>query len=102
MEPTPTATISAACPELLQSDVLKVGHHGSSSSTTKKFLKQVQPELAIISCGEGNKYGHPTEQALERLKEENVKVYRTDIHGDITIWYDGNEWLIATQKIINL
>lgn len=86
------------CPELLKSDILKVGHHGSSSSTIYTFLRKVLPDIAIISCGTGNKYGHPTEDTLSRLRDEEATVYRTDIHGDITMWYDEGEWFIATQK----
>ena len=86
------------CPELLKSDILKVGHHGSSSPTIYTFLRKVLPDIAIISCGTGNKYGHPTEDTLSRLRDEEATVYRTDIHGDITMWYDEGEWFIATQK----
>lgn len=59
-------------------DVLKVGHHGSSSSTTKSFLQQTKPKLALISVGEGNSYGHPTESALTRLTNIGAEIYRTD------------------------
>lgn len=59
-------------------DVLKVGHHGSSTSSTKEFLAQVKPEIALISVGKDNTYGHPTESALERLKNIGAKIYRTD------------------------
>ncbi|MBO5348692.1 MAG: MBL fold metallo-hydrolase [Clostridia bacterium] len=61
-----------------QIDVLKVGHHGSSTSTTTKFLNQIQPKVALISVGEGNKYGHPTESVLKRLNKIGAKTYRTD------------------------
>ena len=86
------------CPELLDADVLKVGHHGSNSSTTYPFLREIMPEYAIICCGADNKHGHPTSFVLGRLRDAGATVYRTDIHGDITIWYDGEEWSIATQK----
>lgn len=89
------------CPELLKSDILKVGHHGSDSSTTYPFLRKVLPDIAVISCGTGNKYGHPTDDTLSRLRDEEATVYRTDIHGDITMWYDEGEWFITTQKNIN-
>ena len=86
------------CPEYLKSDILKVGHHGSNSSTTYPFLRKVLPDVAIISCGKDNKYGHPTEETLSRLRDEEATVYRTDIHGDITMWYEENEWFLATKK----
>lgn len=64
-------------------DVLKVGHHGSKSSSCKEFLEAVKPEYAVISCGEGNKYGHPDEEAVKRIKKYTDKIYRTDIDGTV-------------------
>lgn len=90
--------VLAECPELLKADVLKVGHHGSASSTTYPFLREVLPEIAVISCGVGNSYGHPTDSALSRLRDADVTVYRTDLQGDIVISYDGEQWNVATQK----
>lgn len=72
----------------LKSDVLKVAHHGSSTSTTKSFLDSVKPKIAVISVGKNNSYGHPTKDTLNKLKES--KVYRTDINGNIVITSDGN------------
>lgn len=66
-------------------DVLKVGHHGAKNSTTEDFLKAANPSLAVISCGEGNRHGHPTKDALDRLEEANVKILRTDLEGTIVI-----------------
>lgn len=68
-----------------QVDVLKVGHHGSRSSTTKKFLDQIKPKIALISVGKDNSYGHPTEEALKRLNNIGSKIYRTDENGTILI-----------------
>lgn len=73
----------------LDCDVLKVGHHGSSTSTNLAFLKLVTPELAVISCGEDNKYGHPHGESVSRLKEENVPIYRTDLLGTVLVASDG-------------
>ena len=70
----------------LKSTVLKVGHHGSASSTGEEFLAAVDPAVAIISCGEDNEYGHPTEEVLERLKSHEVQILRTDLQGDITFF----------------
>lgn len=75
----------------IKSDVLKVGHHGSSSSTSEAFLEAVNPEIAVISCGQGNDYGHPHKEVLNRLKNNDVKVYRTDINGNITLVSNGQE-----------
>lgn len=80
-------------------DFLKVGHHGSSTSTTKSFLDLVKPETAIISCGEGNKYGHPTQPTLDRLSQFGCALYRTDKHGDIRVVVDSQgKATINTQK----
>lgn len=69
----------------LSTKILKVGHHGSKYATSDNFLKRVQPEVAIISDGEYNRYGHPSQVVLDRLKAANVKVYRTDLQGELTI-----------------
>lgn len=82
----------------LQSTVLKVGHHGSDTSTSIRFLGEVMPTYAVISCGTGNKYGHPTEQTLSRLAQAGVTVYRTDLQGDIICTSDGKTVSFRTQK----
>lgn len=69
----------------LEARVLKVGHHGSKYASSESFLKRVKPEIAIISCGAWNRYGHPAQSVLDRLRAANVKLYRTDLHGEITI-----------------
>ncbi len=73
----------------VKSDVLKVGHHGSASSTSERFLKSVSPKYAVISVGRGNSYGHPTQEVLERLNSYGVKIYRTDEEGIIVATSDG-------------
>ena len=77
----------------LRSRVLKVGHHGSKYATSKDFLERVQPEVAIVSCGAWNRYGHPSQAVLDRLRaaNPNVKLYRTDLQGEITITTRGKE-----------
>jgi competence protein ComEC len=75
--------------------VLKVGHHGSLSSTTQDFLDAVSPTIAVISCGEGNKYGHPLPQILERLEKKGIKIYRTDVDGSIVLRTDGKEFTVV-------
>jgi beta-lactamase superfamily II metal-dependent hydrolase len=69
--------------------VLKVAHHGSKYATGEDFIKRVQPEVAIISDGEYNRYGHPAQILLDRLKAVNARVYRTDLQGEITITTTG-------------
>ena len=73
----------------LKADVLKVGHHGSNTSTTKSFLEKVKPEYAIISVGANNSYGHPNSSTLELLEEYTNNIYRTDINGTVIIRSDG-------------
>jgi competence protein ComEC len=75
----------------LQAKVLKVAHHGSKYATSNDFLKRVHPEVAIISDGEWNRYGHPWQAVLDRLKAANIKVYRTDLQGEITITTSGKQ-----------
>lgn len=71
-------------------DVLKVGHHGSNTSSSLAFLESVGPEYAVISCGKDNKYGHPHSEAIDRLLRIGALVFRTDLSGDIVIESDGN------------
>ena len=73
----------------LRCDVLKVGHHGSSGSSCYQFLYEAQPSIGVISCEKGNRYGHPHEEALSRLNDADVTVYRTDLEGSIVIFSDG-------------
>ncbi|NQT29314.1 MAG: DNA internalization-related competence protein ComEC/Rec2 [Candidatus Saganbacteria bacterium] len=77
---------------LLSSTVLKVGHHGSNSSTTALFLSAVNPEVSVISCGKNNQFGHPHPETLQKLK--GVKVYRTDQDGTIVIKSDGERFSV--------
>lgn len=71
-------------------DVLKVGHHGSSTSSGSILLGKAKPSVAVISCGEGNSYGHPHDEALERLEQAGVeRIYRTDLSGTVTVTTDG-------------
>jgi beta-lactamase superfamily II metal-dependent hydrolase len=76
----------------LKAKILKVGHHGSRYATSDAFLQAVHPEAAVISVGSDNKYGHPTQEALDRLKKAGVKVYRTDLQGEIKITSDGSTY----------
>ncbi|WCF08735.1 MBL fold metallo-hydrolase [Paenibacillus thiaminolyticus] len=84
-------------PEKLRADVLKVGHHGSETSTSQKFLSAVQPTYAVISAGTDNKYGHPKKATMDRLKKASVKTFRTDTQGTITAISDGKK--IKFEKV---
>ena len=86
----------------LQTRVLKVSHHGSKYASSGDFLNRVKPEIAIVSCGAWNRYGHPSQAVLDRLRaaNANVKLYRTDLQGEITITTRGkdNEMTVRTAK----
>lgn len=88
----------------LKSTVLKVGHHGASTSTDKTFLKKVNPEYAVIFCndkdGKGKTYGHPHEPTLKNLKNQKVKLYRTDLNGTIVMKSDGDKIAIIPENEI--
>jgi competence protein ComEC len=85
------AMLNASPASKFKCDVLKVGHHGSDSSTSEAFLAAADPSLAIIMCGEGNEYGHPKPEILERLEKANINVLRTDLEGSIIICSDKKE-----------
>jgi competence protein ComEC len=77
----------------LEAQVLKVGHHGSKYATSSDFLNRVKPEIAIVSCGAWNRYGHPAQSVLDRLRALSpvMKLYRTDLHGEITLTTRGKQ-----------
>lgn len=73
----------------LDSDVIKFGHHGSSSSSSNAFIEAVSPKYGIISCAKDNKYGHPHRETLDIIKKYNIKAFRTDTDGEIILTSDG-------------
>ncbi|MCM1132785.1 MAG: MBL fold metallo-hydrolase [Ruminococcus flavefaciens] len=79
-------------------DVYKVGHHGSDTSSSEEFLEVIKPDIAVISCGEGNSYGHPCDITLEKLSKYTDKVYRTDISGSVVITSDGKELTVTEEN----
>ena len=84
----------------IRSDVLKIAHHGSKTSTTVPFLQQVQPSLAIISAGADNRYGHPHAEVVNRLQQivGDRNIYRTDQNGDTEVISDGTTLWVNTQR----
>lgn len=83
----------------MSADVLKVGHHGSRTSSTEEFFEEVNPKYALISCGTDNDYGHPHKETVKLLKQFNVEYYRTYIQGTITITSDGERnYRVITEK----
>ena len=79
-------------------EVYKVGHHGSDTSSSPEFLEVIKPDYAVISCGEGNSYGHPCDITLEKLHQYTDKIYRTDLNGTVTVISDGEKIEVSTEK----
>ncbi|HLN61098.1 MAG TPA: DNA internalization-related competence protein ComEC/Rec2 [Symbiobacteriaceae bacterium] len=82
----------------LRADLLKAAHHGSGYSTTAAFLQAVHPTYAVLSVGNGNKYGHPAQQTLKRLEAQKVQVYRTDRHGTVVARTDGVTFTVRGER----
>ena len=81
-----------------RADLLKVGHHGSRGATGGSWLRELRPAAAVISVGEGNRYGHPSPEALGRLAAAEVDVYRTDRDGSIEVRTDGTSMTIRSRR----
>ncbi|MGB7758694.1 MAG: ComEC/Rec2 family competence protein, partial [Bryobacteraceae bacterium] len=94
----PTEYRMLSANELQPDDVLKVGHHGSHTSSTQAFLDAVRPVFAIVSVGQDNSYGHPHADVLNRLLDHNAVVYRTDLDGLVSIRTDGRRFHVATWR----
>ena len=82
----------------VEADVLKVGHHGSRTSTSQAFLNKVNPSYAVISVGLNNDYKHPHQEVVDRLEKKNIKIYRTDQNGDIIFTTDGYNIDVKEEK----
>jgi competence protein ComEC len=82
----------------LAADVLRLGHHGSSTSTTADFLAAVAPSVAIYSAGAGNSYGHPHAEIVDRVMGSGIVLYGTDVHGTVTVVTDGATFDVRTQR----
>ncbi|MDO8663688.1 MAG: ComEC/Rec2 family competence protein [Candidatus Wildermuthbacteria bacterium] len=83
----------------IKSDVLKIGHHGSKTSSGEEFIEQVSPAIAVISAGRNNSYGHPHQEVLDTLNKYGITVLRTDQNGDIKIISNGDNFKLITSKI---
>ena len=87
-------------PNLLKTNILKVGHHGSKTSSIIEFLNVVKPQIAVIGVGKNNKFGHPNDGVLQRIEGLNCKIFRTDLNGEISIevnrsgMYKIKKWLM--------
>lgn len=82
----------------LRSDVIKIGHHGSSSSSGEDFIKKVFPEYAVISCGAGNDYGHPAKSTINTVSGIADVIYRTDLKGSVIFRSDGKNLFVSFEK----
>jgi beta-lactamase superfamily II metal-dependent hydrolase len=95
---SPTETWLLGSGQDLRADVLKVAHHGSRYASSVRFLRAVQPRVAVISAGAGNEYGHPAPGTLARLGRAGTSVYRTDLDGDVTVETDGAALRVHTAR----
>jgi len=95
------ADAETALPGDIRADILKVGHHGSETSTGAEFLARAKPEVGVISVGAGNQYGHPDGQILNRLQASGINVYRTDREGSVVISTDGKGYEVLAPEAIS-
>lgn len=91
------ALLSSYPSSVLRADVLKLGHHGSSTSSSELLLDTVSPTAAIASCGKNNSFGHPHTETLKRLQDRKITVFRTDLDGTIEIFSDGKTLIFRTE-----
>jgi len=82
----------------LKVDILKIAHHGSYSGSSPPFIKAVNPETSIISCGKDNQYGHPHQETLTLLQNLGINIYRTDLNGTILVETNGKDYQVFTEK----
>ncbi|MBE5813388.1 MAG: MBL fold metallo-hydrolase [Clostridiales bacterium] len=82
----------------IDADLMKMGHHGSTTSNAEEFLDKISPKIAVITCGVDNSYGHPHQEILDTLINRNVETYRTDLQGNIIVTSDGKNIEIKTEK----
>ena len=82
----------------VQANILKAGHHGSRTSSSKKFLSAVSPQIALISCGKDNDYGHPHKETVQKFNDIGLPMYRTDELGSIVVKMDNNTMFLSTTS----
>jgi len=93
----PTEDRLLAGDQPIQCPVLKVAHHGSAHSTSERWLERVKPQIAVISAGRRNRYGHPKPETLRRLEAAGARIYRTDLHGNVSVRTDGKRVMVVTS-----
>ncbi len=96
--PAEDSILSAYSASALRCDILKCGHHGSSTSTSDAFLDAVSPKYAVISCGTGNSYGHPHKETMTKLNAKGLEILRTDTQGTVVVTTDGEKINVHTTK----
>jgi len=82
----------------ISANFIKIGHHGSKSSSQEKFIEKVKPDIAVMTCGEGNSYGHPSKETVDLLEKMNIKYYRSDLNGNIVVLSDGRSLEVIKEK----
>ena len=82
----------------MKATILKVGHHGSNTATTQEFLDAIKPKYALISCGQNNKFNHPSKEVVDRLDKQNVSIVRTDELGTIMITITKQDLILKIQQ----
>jgi competence protein ComEC len=87
--------------DLEEVDFLKVGHHGSKSSSSPEFIERIDPDISVISCGYKNKYGHPHQETLNTLIKSDSEIYRTDKNGDLVFYSDGKQIFTKKKYIVD-
>lgn len=92
-------TLNYDDPKILKSDILKVAHHGSKTSSSERFLEKTLPTVAVISAGKNNQFGHPHSEVLEKIKKYGAQILRTDLQGDITIITNGKNLIYEISGI---
>ncbi len=97
-ERTAEARMVARYPDRLRADVLRLGHHGSRTSTTPEFLAAVSPSVAIYSAGVGNQYGHPHDEVVDRVRAAGIELYGTASRGTVTIVTDGRGFEVRAER----
>ena len=96
--PTEEGILQRYAPDALRCQVLKSGHHGSKTSSGAEFLRAIDSDLALVSCGEDNEYHCPHPSVLSRYGDREMKVYRTDLDGTITVRTDGKTYTVTTER----
>lgn len=82
----------------VSADIMKISHHGSKSSNSQAFVEKVNPEVAVICCGRNNSYGHPHKETTDLLDSLGLKYYRTDRNGTVSVYSNGKEYIVNTEK----